>query len=87
MTPTPDERRDDRYEIENKEIQSLLRDVAKRIGADMPDGWGFTLFLFSYDAPPDNSLFYISSANREDMRKAIQEWLAMEEERHRGRKH
>jgi hypothetical protein len=62
------------YEIANQEIQTLLRKLAERLGADMPKGWGFTLLLFEYD--PGNSLFYISSAQREHMIRTMAEFIA-----------
>lgn len=59
------------YEVENPEIQELLRDIGHMVGDKMPKGWGFTLLLFSYGE--GGSMFYISSANREDMKKALVE--------------
>lgn len=61
------------YEIDNPEIQSLLRSIAEKLGVQMPQGWGFTLLLFEFT--PGNSLFYISSAQRPDMVKTMQEFI------------
>jgi hypothetical protein len=68
---------DERYQVENPEIERALKTLAGDIDEHCPDGWGFTLFLFSYGK--DGSIFYISSAERASMRKTIQEWLAKEE--------
>lgn len=61
------------YEIDNPEIQALLRQIAERLGGQMPKGWGFTLLLFEFT--PGDSLFYISSAQRPDMVKTMQEFV------------
>ncbi len=61
------------YEIDNPEIQAKLRKIAELIGRDMPPGWGFTLLLFEFT--PGDSLFYISSAQRPDMIKTMQEFI------------
>lgn len=55
-----------RYEVQNPEMQALLLKVAEQLGAKMPDGWGFTLLIFEYS--PGSSMFYISSAQRQDIR-------------------
>lgn len=65
------------YEVENSLIQNRLRELAKQITAWIPKGWGFTLFIFSYGEK--GSLFYISSAQREDMISTVKEWLAKQE--------
>lgn len=64
------------YEIDNPAIKKLLQGVANTIGQQMPDGWGFTLFMFDYakDKNP-GSMFYISSAQRDDMLNALGEFM------------
>lgn len=63
-----------KYELQNPEVQALLRTLAETIGKDMPKGWGFTLLIFEY--APGDSLFYISSAQRQDMMKTMREFIA-----------
>jgi hypothetical protein len=65
---------DPRFEVENDEVKALLRDISRIIKSQMPDGWGFTLLLFSYGAGGD--LFYMSSAQRDDMIKLMREFIA-----------
>lgn len=67
----------EQYEVELPEIKQVLRDIAVRIKNMLPKEWGFTLFLFSYGE--DRSLFYISSARREDMISSVKEWLAKQD--------
>jgi hypothetical protein len=71
---------DERYQVENPEIQRALKTLATEIDEHCPEGWGFTLFLFSYG--DGGSIFYISSAERAGMRKTIQEWLDKEAKAH-----
>lgn len=63
-TPVPDEIR---------EAGNRLGEV---VGRALPPGWGFGLFLFTYG--PGGSMFWISSARRDDMAKALSEWIHTE---------
>jgi hypothetical protein len=65
------------FEVRNEEIEQQLKAVGRAVKDNMPDGWGFTLFMFSYGA--DGSMFYLSSANREDMVKAMKEFIERQE--------
>ena len=56
------------------EIRPLLNDLGERIGSELPNGWGFNLMLFEFG--PSGSLFYISSANSEDVIALMREWIA-----------
>jgi hypothetical protein len=67
---------DPRYEIDNPEIRARLLQVGEMLSDKLPKNWGFTLFLFSYG--DDRQLFYLSSANRQDMVRAVREWLQRE---------
>lgn len=67
------------FEVRSSEIENLLRDLGRKISKDMPIGWGFTLFIFSYG--PNGSLFYLSSANREDMIETMKEFLRKQGEK------
>ena len=63
----------DRFEVRNKKIETLLRDIAGIIHENMPAGWGFCLNIFTFGS--DGDMFYISDANREDMVIALQEFI------------
>jgi len=69
--------KDPRFQVENDQIKKLLRDIGLTLGSQMPPGWGFTLLIFEYvkASGEASSMFYISSARRADMRKAMQEFL------------
>lgn len=61
------------YQVRNQEIEELLRSLGRRIGREMPEGWGFTVFLFQNEG---KSIFYISTAERESMLMAMKEFIA-----------
>lgn len=68
--------KDPRYEIENEEIKQLLYALAETINRITPPGWGFTIMLFEYEA---EAFFWLSSADRKDMIKALREFIQREE--------
>lgn len=63
-----------RYEVRNPEIEGKLRRIASNIDSNLPSGYGFTLMIYSFG--PGGSMFYASNANREDMIRAMQEFIA-----------
>lgn len=63
-----------RYEVRNAEIEELLRLIGRKLKNQMPSGYGFSLLIFGFS--PGNELFYISSAQREDMIRTMQEFIA-----------
>lgn len=65
--------RNEQYGVDNPEIKKLLNDLAHLLGDQMPKGCGFTLLLFSYGEGGD--LFYISSAQRDDMLRTMAEFI------------
>ena len=50
-----------------------LNKTARAIKADMPSGWGFALLMFTYGE--GGQMVWLSSADRQDMLKALQEFL------------
>ncbi len=76
---------DSGYNVRSAEIESALRHIADDIAPIVPDGWGFTLLIFSYgqmglkNEGAEGSVFYISSADRDDMIKAMKEFIAHNE--------
>lgn len=63
----------DNFEIRNAEVEAMLKDIGKTIHGVMPEGFGFTLLMFSFGE--GGSTFYISDAQRDDMLKAMQEFI------------
>lgn len=56
-----------------EEAEAASRRLARIVDSEVPNGWGFGLLLFSYgDA---GHITWISSANREDMARALHELL------------
>lgn len=71
-----DTKDDPRFEIKNDEITEILRRVGTSVNKEMPDGWGFGLFIFQFRG---EGFFWISDANRADMIKALREFIKREE--------
>lgn len=67
------------YEVENPEIRDILRDWGTRLAKELPPEYGFSLLIFSYGE--GGNMFYISSAQREDMIKAMREFIEKNEVR------
>ena len=65
------------FQIKNEEMEKRLKDLGDVIKKGMPPGWGFTLMMFDYNTT-EGSMFYISSAARGDMIKAMQEFIKKE---------
>lgn len=63
-----------KYEIRNEAVEALLQKLGRQMKDVMPPGYGFSLLVFGYS--PNNQLFYISSAQREDMIRTMQEFIA-----------
>lgn len=69
---------DPRYEVENPRIKELVLSIGQILAQSMPPGFGFTLFIFGFKT---QDLFYVSSANREDMIRTLKEFIAKEEKK------
>jgi len=57
--------------LEKAEITA--RDLGRRIKSAMPVGWGFTLVLYNYGG--NGAITYLSSGQREDCIKMLEELL------------
>lgn len=69
--------KDPRFEIENEEIQTLLKKLATFLHGIMPSQeWGFALLVFKFR---EQDFFWISDADRQDMIKALREFIKREE--------
>lgn len=62
------------YEVENPEIEQVLKEIGKMIGSKLPKTHGFTLMIFDFGQKGE--LFYISNARRNDMIKSLMEFIA-----------
>lgn len=63
---------DSQFEERNSEIEELLKELGIMLRKYVPSGFGFSLLIFEYN---EGSLFYISSAQREDMIKTMVEFI------------
>ena len=63
----------DEFEVRNTRIEQNLKDIGRGIADTLPEGWGFTLLIFSFGE--GGSTFYLSNAKRGDMMQALKEFL------------
>ncbi len=56
------------------EVQEEMRTIGRSIADGLPPGWGFCLLVFQFG--PEGNTNYISNAHREDMIKALEEFVA-----------
>jgi len=64
--------------MENEEeyIKGKLQNIAQNIDKELPEGFGFALLTFKFNTKPDTSeLMYVSNADRQDIVKAMKEWI------------
>jgi hypothetical protein len=64
---------EENFEFKNTKIQNLLKEIGMIIKNVLPKEFGFNLMIFDYGN--EGSMFYISSAKREDMLKVMREFI------------
>lgn len=62
----------------DEEVKKKLKDIAKKIDGELPDGYGFCLLTFGFN-DVGKELMYVANANREDIVKVMKEWIAKTE--------
>jgi len=67
------------FEVRNELVEEKLREIGRTIKNTMPEGFGFTLLIFSYGGGKDGSMFYLSSAERDGMIEAMREFIRKHE--------
>ncbi len=67
----------DDFQVKNAGVEAKLKEIGHIIGDQMPEGFGFTLLMFDYGE--GGGMFYMSSAKREDMIKAMKEFINRQE--------
>lgn len=65
---------DSKSEVWNEEIGKELYRIGETLGGSLPKGLGFALLVYTKNN--DGSLFYISDAERDDMIKVMEEFIA-----------
>ena len=63
----------DDFQIQNEEIQRIMKETGRAIGRSLPKGWGFALLIF--DFKENGAMFYCSNATRESMIEAMKEFI------------
>jgi hypothetical protein len=56
------------------EVAKEMKHVAKAIEHQLPEGFGFALFVFDFS--PKGYISYMSNAQRPDMLRALKEFIA-----------
>lgn len=60
-------------------------DLARMVEQNIPKEYGFCLLLFPFGEGDDNRMQYISNGNREDIVKAMKEWIKKTEDDNFGK--
>lgn len=63
-----------RYEVRDEKAEVMLDEIGQLLKLSCPPGFGFSLLVFSFG--DGGSMFYTSNAQREDMIRAMQEFIA-----------
>lgn len=58
-----------------KQANDMLQNIAKDIKGKLPEGMGFALLAYEFGDADDKRLMYISNSNRDDVMKAMVEFL------------
>lgn len=61
------------YEVNNSEIQALLREMGRSIKKQCPEGWGFVLNLVDFNS---DQTFYLASIDRSTAAEFLREMAA-----------
>ncbi len=73
------------YEVPSPELKDKLQEMARYLKTQLPPGWQFSLFPMSegpQGLPNEGSqgaTFYLSSAERQSMIRALKEFIRKEE--------
>jgi len=76
----PPQTPDERYQVRDEYIERALRTLATLIDEEVPEDWGWGLFLVPFgvnEAAPKGrgAVFWISNSEREGMLDAVQGWI------------
>ena len=77
--PIPEPNREDISDAPRAEIEDFLRTQASQLKNELPKGYGFALLIFDFG--PDGFMSWMSNAEREDMVRAMKEFIALAEGR------
>jgi len=60
---------------EQEYIRETLPEIAKDISNKLPENYGFCTLVFQFGDGPNRRMSYVSNANRQDIGRAMIEWL------------
>ena len=58
-----------------QQANDVLQDIAKDIKEKLPEKMGFALLVYEFGDTDDRKMMYISNSNREDVLKAMLEFV------------
>jgi len=59
--------------------ESVMQELARFVDGELPEGWVFVILAFPFGGEPGARVNYVSSANRDDMIRAMKEFLERNE--------
>lgn len=66
----------------NPEVSNMMQKIAQEVHTIVPEGKGFAVLVFDFDEPnamdPSGELHWVSNAERQDMIRAMQEFVRRE---------
>lgn len=60
---------------ETEKVKARMQHLAHIIKELLPETYGFTLLAYPFGESKDNEMIYVSNSNREDVVKAMEEWI------------
>lgn len=54
---------------------AMMQEIAKEINEKLPEGMGFALLAYEFGEIDDKKMLYVSNSNREDVLKAMLEFV------------
>ena len=60
---------------EEEIVKSKLQGIARKVDEELPNGYGFVVLAFNFGEGKDNEMMYVSNANRDDVVKAMDEFI------------
>ena len=58
-----------------EKANAMMQEIAKEIKEKLPEGMGFALLAYEFGDIDDMKMMYISNSNREDVLKAMLEFV------------
>lgn len=64
----------------NEIVKGRMQRIARKVDEELPSGYGFVVLAFNFGEGKDNEMMYVSNANRQDIVKAMKEWIEKTEQ-------